>query len=159
MMLSLLAKIAVVVLWGLEINSPYNLSILAEQLSQTDNLVASILIYPDSIELEPGDTFQFNAAALNQAGQRVDFSPIWITTGGEINQDGLYKAIIAGCYEVLVTDAHTGVFAVAEVHIACHQAADACLVIDPGRIELSRGETIQFAAFGYSESGGSAGGT
>jgi predicted secreted protein len=154
MMLSSLAKIAVVVIWGLGINSPNNFSILADRSSQTDDLVTTIVIYPDSIQLEQGDTFQFNAAALNQDGQRVEFSPIWITTGGEINQEGLYTATDAGCYEVLVTDAHTGVYAVAEVHIACHQESDACLVIDPGRVELSRGETIQFTAFGYSDSGG-----
>jgi len=153
-MLSLLAKMAVVVVWGIGISTPNDLLILADRLSQTDDLVTTIVLYPDSIELEQGDAFQFRAAALNQDGQRVDFSPIWITTGGEINQEGLYSATVAGCYEVLVTDAHTGVYAVAEVHIACHQEADACLVIDPGRVELSRGETIQFAAFGYSESGG-----
>ena len=105
MMLSSLAKIAVVVIWGLGINSPNNFSILADRSSQTDDLVTTIVIYPDSIQLEQGDTFQFNAAALNQDGQRVEFSPIWITTGGEINQEGLYTATDAGCYEVLVTDA------------------------------------------------------
>jgi len=52
-----------------------------------------------------------------------------------------------------VTDAHTGVYAVAVVHIACHQASDACLVISPGRVELTKGEKIQFAVQKYGETG------
>ncbi|MGD2028021.1 MAG: hypothetical protein PVI99_09410, partial [Anaerolineales bacterium] len=69
-------------------------------------------------------------------------------------QDGVYTATVPGCYEVLVTDAHTGLYAVAEVHISCHQSSDACLVVDPARIQLTKGEKYQFTAYGYDESGG-----
>lgn len=154
MLLSLLARMAVVIIWGLGGSVQKNAQIFLDQHFQVEDVITTVIIYPENIELELNDTFQFNAVALTQSGKRVNFSPIWMTTGGDITQEGFYTASNAGCYEVLVTDAHTGVYAVAEVHISCHQASDACLVINPGRVELSRGETIQFTAFGYGESGG-----
>lgn len=153
MLLSLLAKMAVVVIWGLGGSVQKNATILVDKQIQNDGTIVTVSIYPESVELEQGETVQFTSFAYDQYNQQVEFTPIWMTTGGEITQDGLYKATVAGAYEVLVTDAHTGVYSVAKVHISCHQTSDACLVIEPSRVELTKGEMIQFLAYGRAESG------
>ena len=151
MLLSLLAEMAVVVLMA--VGEKLNPSILPQSLYQDDQMVATIVIDPAMVELEKDQTFQFDASAYSSQGELVKFLPIWIATGGEISQTGQYIATQTGSFEVLVTDAHTGIFAVAVVHIACHQASDACLVVSPSRVELTKGEEIQFAVQRMGEAG------
>lgn len=153
MLLSLLAEMAVVMMMAFGDTLHQNASISLLKLNQDDETVAMIEIDPDMVELIKGQTFQFDANAYSRSGELVAFLPIWMATGGEITQTGQYKATQTGSFEVLVTDSHTGVFAVAVVNIACHQASDACLVISPGRVELTKGEKIQFAVQINSEVG------
>lgn len=154
MFFALLVKMALAVSLGLGGNGWVVSSQNPKVLLQGVEEIASVAIFPDSVELELEEVFEFRAAAYNQSGEEVEYSPLWLTTGGEITQSGVYTATIPGCYEVLVTDAHTGLYAVAEVHISCHQSSDACLVVDPARIQLTKGEEYQFAAYGYDETDG-----
>ena len=153
MLLSLLAEMAVVLLVAVGDNVQQNASILPQSQYQEDQTVARIVIQPEKVELEKDQTFQFDTSAYSGQGELVKFLPIWIATGGEITQTGQYTATQTGSFEVLVTDSHTGVYAVAVVHIACHQVSDACLVISPGRVELTKGEKIQFAVQRAGEAG------
>lgn len=153
MLLSLLAEMAVIVLIAAGGTLHQTASIFPQRLYQDEQTVARIVIAPEKAELEKDQTFQFDASAYSSDGKPVKFLPIWIATGGIVTQTGQYTATQTGSFEVLVTDAHTGVYAVAVVHIACHQASDACLVISPGRVELTRGEEIQFAAQRLDETG------
>ena len=56
---------------------------------------------PDTLEVSVNGTGQVRAVAFGESGDSIRVSPTWTTTGGDIDQDGLYRAFISeGWYVV-----------------------------------------------------------
>ncbi|MBS4014413.1 MAG: right-handed parallel beta-helix repeat-containing protein, partial [Bacteroidetes bacterium] len=64
-----------------------------------------LIVNPDSIECEPGDTLQFFATGYDQHQNQIPIQVVWQSTGGSIDTTGKYTAgSIPGIYYAKVFD-------------------------------------------------------
>ncbi|HMB93893.1 MAG TPA: right-handed parallel beta-helix repeat-containing protein [Rhodothermales bacterium] len=78
--------------------------------------LAQVLVAPSAVEVAPGDTVLFDAFGLDQFNRTVEIMPTWASTGGEIDEDGIYVAGDAtGEFIVTATDPGTGLSGTARV--------------------------------------------
>ena len=57
-----------------------------------DNSVAQVVVFPDSLSLDPLQTYQFRAVGRTQAGDSVPISVRWTASAGSITSSGMYTA-------------------------------------------------------------------
>jgi len=57
-----------------------------------DNPVAQIVVYPDTLTLDPQQSFQFRVFGRTQVGDSVPVSVRWETSAGTISAFGVYTA-------------------------------------------------------------------
>ncbi len=63
-------------------------------------VLSSIVVTPNTADLEQGNTQQFTAQAYDQNGSPMSASFTWSATGGSIDGNGLYSATETGSYNV-----------------------------------------------------------
>ena len=84
-------------------------------VSPEQPMLAAIAVDPEVVYLLPGESFVFQAAAYDQFGYPLPFTPAWDATGGQINSNGNYIAPAAvGNYEVFAI-ASENLYATAQV--------------------------------------------
>ncbi|WP_405206155.1 family 16 glycosylhydrolase [Aquimarina sp. LLG6339-5] len=74
-------------------------SLTKEEVIQTP-VLSSIIISPNNIEINQGETIQFNAQGLDQNGDPYDTNFNWGATSGTIDSNGLYTASDIGTYTI-----------------------------------------------------------
>src|SRR5207247_6449052 len=57
-----------------------------------DNPVAQIVVYPDTLTLDPQQSFQFRVFGRTQAGDSMPVSVRWETSAGSVSAFGVYTA-------------------------------------------------------------------
>src|SRR5882672_9768355 len=57
-----------------------------------DNPVTQVVVYPDSLTLDPQQSFQFRVFGRTQAGDSVPVSVHWIASAGSVSAVGIYTA-------------------------------------------------------------------
>ena len=68
-------------------------------------VLTAIMVMPDPVTVLPGETQQFTATGLDQAGNPFPINPVWTATGGSIDVNGLYVAgPTTGQFTVTVID-------------------------------------------------------
>ncbi|WP_299315001.1 glycosyl hydrolase [uncultured Aquimarina sp.] len=71
--------------------------------STDDSVLTSIDLTPVSGSIEPNSTLQFTAVGYDQLGDVFTTNFTWSTTGGSINQNGLFTSSTNGTYTITVT--------------------------------------------------------
>jgi hypothetical protein len=66
--------------------------------------LTDIIVSPDSAIVVLGGTQQFTAAGYDQDGDPMGITPVWTTTGGSIDVNGMYTATEAGDFIITATD-------------------------------------------------------
>src|SRR6185295_17040884 len=54
--------------------------------------IAQVVVFPDTLTLDPQQSFQFRAFGRTDAGDSVPVSVSWTTSTGSISQFGIYTA-------------------------------------------------------------------
>ncbi|AXT53862.1 T9SS C-terminal target domain-containing protein [Aquimarina sp. BL5] len=74
-------------------------SLTKEEVTQTP-VLSSIIVSPNNVEINQGETVQFSAQGFDQNGEpfNTDFS--WTTTGGSIDANGLFIGSDIGVYSI-----------------------------------------------------------
>jgi len=81
--------------------------------------LASIVIVPDSVDVQPGGSVNFFAFGLDQFGYGHPVHPVWTTDGGTISAEGFFTAAAStGVYSVSVLDTTELISATAAVNVA-----------------------------------------
>src|SRR6266487_3325019 len=57
-----------------------------------DNPVTQVIVFPDSLTLDPFQSYQFRVFGRTQVGDSVPVSVRWTASAGEITQAGTYTA-------------------------------------------------------------------
>jgi hypothetical protein len=79
--------------------------------------LSRIAVSPTEVSLNFGEQQQFATAGFDIFNNEVSFSPTWSTTGGTINETGLYTGTEAGTFIVTATDTSTSVAGAATVTV------------------------------------------
>lgn len=78
----------------------------------------TLVITPNKIQLHPKEHFTFKVEAFNDWKEKIDFSPYWIPSGGQINENGEFIAgKKEGKYILAVRDQNTQATAQATIEI------------------------------------------
>lgn len=81
-------------------------------------VLSKVIISPKNITLLPKKGTSFQVVGSNQFGYPYSFIPVWIATGGQIDNKGFYLAdTIQGKFFVIVRDTVTGLADTAAVNI------------------------------------------
>ena len=78
--------------------------------------LALIEIIPDEVTLQVGQQQLFTVTGYDAQANEIPITPIWSTTGGTINQDGLYTATVVGDFTVTASVSGSAVTGTAIVH-------------------------------------------
>jgi len=116
------------------------------RVTNWDPYLASIVVTPSNVELQPGNTTLFTATGYDQYGHEYAINPAWSTNGGTINQNGRYTATIVG--DFTVSAYYMGVTGSASVKVKQDPFLD-YIVVTPGALDLKLGDQQQFTATGY----------
>jgi hypothetical protein len=57
-----------------------------------DNPVTQVIVSPDTLTIDPLQTYQFRAFGRTQVGDSVPVSVGWVASAGAITQGGMYTA-------------------------------------------------------------------
>ncbi len=103
-----------------------------------------VILYPDTVSLNPGDTKQFAVGAQWSAGGSGTPPVTWVAHGGTITQQGLYTAgSNQGSWAVIVT-ASNGMADTSTVTILA--ATVSRVVLTPPTATVQTGGSVQFTA-------------
>src|SRR5216110_712742 len=118
-----------------------------------DNPVAQIVVYPDTLTLDPQQSFQFRVFGRTQAGDSMPVSVRWETSAGSVSAFGVYTADTSAADAVvtatLSTSTTSGTARVKKRRLVR-------VVINPKSTALEVGGFQQFAAYGVKNTGDSA---
>jgi hypothetical protein len=113
-------------------------------ITGTADPVAAVVLVPETVSLLTGETRQFDAYGLTEAGDSVAVTVSYTATGGTISGGGLYTAGSAnGTYRVVAATA-SGLADTAEVTIA--PAPIGRVTLMPDIAATRAGETTRFTA-------------
>ncbi len=117
-----------------------------------DNPVAQVVVYPDTLTLDPLQNFQFGAFGHTAAGDSVPVSVHWVASAGLISQGGMYTADTSGT-DVIVTAtlANSTVSGTSQVK----KRRLVKILINPKNTALAVGGFQQFAVYGLKNTGDS----
>jgi Big-like domain-containing protein len=120
---------------------------------QTHKLVGRVLVRPDSVTLDPGQTQQFRATGRTTGNDSLTVSVIWSASAGTITQSGLYTAdsttsdaVVTATYST--TSDLTGSSSVKKRRLVA-------IVLTPASAGVLAGGTQQFTAYGLKNTGDS----
>ncbi len=117
--------------------------------SSGDEVLTSIVVTPSNTNLFLGETQQYSAQGFDQYGNPFAFTPLWSTTGGAIDTNGLYTANVLGNFDVQVTSG--SIIGTASVNVSDNSQVLTRIEISPSNIVLSLNDSQQFNAQGYDQ--------
>ncbi|MGQ0702379.1 MAG: hypothetical protein ACT4PM_04510 [Gemmatimonadales bacterium] len=105
-----------------------------------------LVVEPDSVEIEEGDTLSFRASVSMANGMMADGATVnWKSTGGEIDQSGRFTSPSSGDYTVTAT-ASNGLKGEAKVRVRPRHDGVIALSVGPATALLAPGQGSQFVA-------------
>jgi plastocyanin len=114
---------------------------------QGGSQLARIEVTPGEVTLRRGDAQQFTAKAFDARNNEIPIDPIWATSGGTINSDGLYTSTTTGGFTVTASIEGSSVTGAATVHATHGELAR--IEVTPGEVTLRVGDAQQFTAKGF----------
>src|SRR6266536_1121183 len=117
-----------------------------------DNTVAQVIVSPESLILDPLQSYQFLAFGRTQAGDSVPVSVRWTASAGPITSGGMYTADTSVA-DVQVTA--TLVNSTVSGRSSVKKSRLLQIVINPKTIALGQGSTNQFTVYGRKNTGDS----
>jgi hypothetical protein len=112
--------------------------------------LSKIELYPDTLELTKGDEWQFEPLAFDQYDKPISAEYIWSCTGGEIDDNGHFKANELGLFTVIVKDVDQNYEAKIVVLVGDKPYLNDIIVI-PEEIYLFVDSIYQFEAYGMNQ--------
>jgi len=117
-----------------------------------DSSVAQVVVYPDSLTLDPQQSFQFRVFGRTQAGDSVPVSVHWTASAGSVSAVGIYTADTSAT-DVVVTAT------LANANVSGHSNVKKRrvirVVLSPKNLTLAVGALQQFSAYGLRNTGDS----
>ena len=117
-----------------------------------DNPVTGVVVYPDSLTLDPQQSFQFRVFGRTQAGDSVPVSVRWSASAGSISAAGVYTADTSAA-DATVTATLANSTVNGSSNVKKNRLVQ--LVIDPKSTTLTVGGLQQFSVFGRKSAGDS----
>src|SRR5260221_3986440 len=117
-----------------------------------DNTVAQVIVSPDTLTLDPLQSYQFHVFGRTQAGDSIPVSVQWTASAGPITSSGMYTA------DTSVADAQvtaTLVNSTVSGRSSVKKSRLLRIVISPKTIALAEGSTNQFTVYGRKNTGDS----
>jgi len=117
-----------------------------------DNSVTQVVVYPDTLTLDPQQSFQFRVFGRTQAGDSVSVAVRWETSAGSVSPFGVYTADTSVPDAVVTaTLANSSVSGSSNVR----KRRVTQVVISPKNLTLQVGGLQQFLAYGRRNTGDS----
>ncbi len=117
-----------------------------------DDAVAQVLVWPDTLTLDPFENHAFQAFGRTQAGDSVPVSVRWSASAGAITSGGVYTADTSAADALvtatLISSALSGTSSVKKRRVVQ-------IVISPNPTTVSAGGVRQFTAYGRRNTGDS----
>ena len=117
-----------------------------------DDPVAQVLVWPDTLTLDPFENHAFQAFGRTQAGDSVPVSVRWSASAGAITSGGMYTADTSAADALvtatLISSALSGTSSVKKRRVVQ-------IVISPNPTTVSAGGVRQFTAYGRRNTGDS----
>lgn len=111
-----------------------------------------IILFPDSLELIPGDSWTFHPVLLDQHNRSMEAELVWWSDSQGMDASGTYTAIEPGNWTVWVSDTENS--DTAKVIILVGQLPGLSAIgVEPSWAELAVGDTLQFEVFGSDQYG------
>src|SRR6266704_2517419 len=117
-----------------------------------DNPVTQVFVYPDSLILDPLQSYQFHVFGRTQAGDSVTVSVRWSASAGLITSSGMYTADTSA-NDVLVTAMLTTSTTSGTSNVKKRRLIQ--IVINPATSSVLTGAMQQFTAYGRRNTGDS----
>ena len=134
---------------------------IAQSTDAQPNKNYKVIVTPDSVSLEIGDTQQFHAYLEFQNGDQEEAEIAWSLTGrgtGDISSDGLFTALEAGMVHVVAS--HDRKSGKARVIVSGDSSSNQSggknrlsLVVEPFSAVVVPGDSVQFNAYLIDSSG------
>lgn len=122
------------------------------QIEQEPPFLKYIKVTPKEITLKPGDSIQFQAYATDQYNKKMLITYRWNASGGEINQQGVFRAgSIKGKYKITVYA--NGKKAISYVTIKEQAPVVTRILIIPRAAKIKPGKTVQFKGYSFNAQG------
>ena len=118
----------------------------------SEKLVASVVITPDSISLDPQQTQQFHVFGRTPAGESTAVAVTWSASVGTITPNGLFTADTTSD-DAIVTATLTSSGVTATTRIRKRRVV--AVVLTPAAVTMPPGSTAQFVAYGMRNIGDS----
>jgi hypothetical protein len=119
--------------------------------------LATIIVTPNPVTLNTGNTQQFTAVGRDASGNAVAITPVWsiVVGGGSIDPaSGLFTAgAVAGTYTNTVKATSGAIAGTATVTVTPAAVALTTITVTPNPVSLAPGATQQFTAVGRDASG------
>jgi len=116
------------------------------------NAVAQLVVFPESLTLDPGQRTVFRAHGVTAAGDSTSILVSWTATGGTIDQSGTFTADTSGGdVSVTATSPTLKLSASSHVHVRPHSVAS--LALSPSIVTIPVGQTTQLTATAFDTRG------
>jgi hypothetical protein len=134
-------------------NSQWTDSDSFEVVSYESNL-EKISVSPDSLVISLDKELSFTASGYDKKNKLLEFTPIWKSSSGAINNNGLFiPDTTQGVIEITATDTVSQIQGKAYVRVKLGDFASSRIHVYPDSIQLGPGEEYYFKASGYDEFG------
>ncbi|TSE06004.1 family 16 glycosylhydrolase [Aquimarina algiphila] len=80
-----------------------NLRSLTKEIASQTPILTSIVVNPQNVIINQGQTEQFDAQGFDQNGDTYETSFTWTTTGGSIDSNGIYTGSTTGIHTIIAT--------------------------------------------------------
>ncbi|HXO86779.1 MAG TPA: hypothetical protein VN803_14755, partial [Gemmatimonadales bacterium] len=120
--------------------------------SGVDNSVTQVVVYPDTLTLDPFQNFQFRVFGRTETGDSVPVSVQWVASAGSISQGGMYTADTSAT-DVVVTATLTNATVSGTSRVKKRRLVK--LLINPKSSTLAVGGFQQFVVYGLKNTGDS----
>ena len=117
-----------------------------------DNPVTQVIVFPESLVLDPSQSYQFRVFGRTQVGDSVPVSVRWAASAGEITQAGTYTADTSAT-DVVVTATLTTSTVSGTSSVKKRRLIQ--VIITPKSTTMPTGGSQLFAAYGIKNTGDS----
>jgi uncharacterized protein YjdB len=125
---------------------------LRDQLTGIVDPVAQVMISPDTITLDPSQSYQFRVLGRTMSGDTIAVSVRWAASAGTITAGGLFTPD-GSVDDVIVTASLTSQPLSGSSRVRTRRVVR--LVLNPANVTVRQGASQQFSAYGMRNSGDS----
>ncbi|MCW8848424.1 MAG: T9SS type A sorting domain-containing protein [Melioribacteraceae bacterium] len=113
---------------------------------------SDLIIKEDSLTINYGDTVKFNAVRIDQNSNEYEFSTLWSSSGGTIENTGKFVAdSSSGPVEITVQDPESNLSKITHLYVTNEAQILSEIQISPNNIVVSAGEVFEFTVTGKNQ--------